>query len=481
MLSQITRPLTAWLKITAVTVIICLGTSAYAADADQVRKMQQVIDQQQRQLEAQQKQLDAHYEMLEQLQNQLVDMSDKHKEADSAVAKTVLQVKDATVGWGMDPTSPASSNMNYQWAKLDEFPTDIASHRGIFITSPDSNKMMRLYGSVRSRAVWDDRDVSQPWSLDFTEIPTGEADRSNNNLRFDSKESRFGIDVNVRDLLSMRAEFDFKGTGDDELRVRQMYVRTKHWVVGKNWPLMNNINFQPLALDYHGVGGVIGERTEQIRYMNGFGKWSYRFSLEDRKQKIVAPDDLEASAKRDFPNFAASLSHDADWGEVRVSGMLVPNKVRYDGGTQHDLGWGLLFGTRLAVNDSNVLKTYVHRINGLGSINAEFNDYDMVYNPNTGSFDNLTTTGAGLAIEHSWTPSLSTSLSGGYIDIDLKSFQDDLDLSKGYSGSINLMWRPKGKLDGVMIGAEFEHGDRTNNDNSSSTANRVSVAAWYDF
>ena len=180
--------------------------------------------------------------------------------------------------------------MNYHWTKLDAFPTDIAGNRGVFITSHDGNQMLRLYGGVRARAVWDDRDVSQPWSLDFTEIPTGSADRSDHNLRFDIRESRFGADVNVRDLLSLRAEFDWKGIGGDELRIRQMYIRTRHWVVGKNWPVMNNINFQPLALDYHGVGGVIGERTNQIRYMNGFDKWSYRISLEDRKQKIVAPD-----------------------------------------------------------------------------------------------------------------------------------------------------------------------------------------------
>ncbi len=74
------------------------------------------------------------------------------------------------------------------------------------------------------------------------------------------------------------------------------------------------------------------------------------------------------------------------------------------------------------------------------------------------------TTGAGLAVEHSWTPGLSSSLSGGYINIDLKSFQDDLSLSEGYASSVNLIWRPKGRLDGVTIGAEIEHANRTNNE-----------------
>jgi hypothetical protein len=31
------------------------------------------------------------------------------------------------------------------------------------------------------------------------------------------------------------------------------------------------------------------------------------------------------------------------------------------------------------------------------------------------------------------------SLAGGYVDIDLKNFQDDLSLNEGYSGLVNLM------------------------------------------
>lgn len=356
---------TVCLKIIAAAMIICLGTSAYAADADQVRQMQRVIDEQrrqleaqQKQLEAQQKQLDAQREVLEQVQIQLGDMrvgdmSDEDKDEDKEVATMVEQTdepmsvakagpepKSSTVQWGQDENSPAAFNLNYHWTKLDEFPTDIAGHRGVFLTSQDGNKMLRLYGSLRFRAIWDDRDISTPWTLDLPKIPTGSADRSDHNLRFDTKESRIGADVDVRDLLSIRAEFDFRGS-DDELRIRQMYMRSQHWVVGKNWPVMNTINFLPLGLDYHAAGGEIGPRVDQIKYMNGFDKWSYHISLEDFKPNVGAPDAVGAKSRRDFPNLAGALSHTADWGEVRVSSMLVPNKVRYVGGTQSDLGWGL--------------------------------------------------------------------------------------------------------------------------------------------
>ena len=84
-------------------------------------------------------------------------------------------------------------------------------------------------------------------------------------------------------------------------------------------------------------------------------------------------------------------------------------------------------------------------------------------------------------LPHYWTPSLSTSVAGGYTDIDLKDFQDDLSFKKGYRSLVNLIWRPKGKFDGVLMGVELEHAKRTNNDHSSSNANRVNLVTWYDF
>ncbi|MEH6637563.1 MAG: hypothetical protein V7700_18750, partial [Halioglobus sp.] len=210
--------LTAGFKFTVAAMIICLGTlgtSANAADADQMRQMQQVIDEQrqqleaqQKQLEAQQKQLDAQREVLEQVQIQLGDMSDDSISA-TPVAKAGPQSKSATVALSQDATSPTAPNLNYQWTNLDEFPTDIPDHRGIFITSSGGDEMLRIYGSLRARAIWDDRDVSLPWTMDLQTIPTGAADRSDHDLNFDTKESRIGADVDIRDLLSIRAEFDF--------------------------------------------------------------------------------------------------------------------------------------------------------------------------------------------------------------------------------------------------------------------------------
>jgi hypothetical protein len=119
----------------------------------------------------------------------------------------------------------------------------------------------------------------------------------------------------------------------------------------------------------------------------------------------------------------------------------------------------------------------------MGRLNADFGccSLDIVYDSATDSFENLTTTTAALAIEHNWTPSLSTSVAAGYIDIDLEDFQDDLSFNHGFRTLVNLIWRPKGKLDGLLVGIEYEFAERDNKDDTSTQANRVNLATYYDF
>jgi hypothetical protein len=261
-------------------------------------------------------------------------------------------------------------------------------------------------------------------------------------------------------------------------------MRNKNWVIGKNWTAMNSISFLPLTLDYHGAGAAIGTRFTQIKYINGFGNWTYHLSLEDMKPGIIAPAEVEASSKNTLPTFAAALDHTDELGEMRVAGMVTQNRVGYSGGTSSETGWGVQLGMRLNAGESDILKAHINRISGMGGLIADLSSggaYDIVYNPANDSFENLTTTSAGVALEHYWTPELSTSIGAGYVDIDVRSFQDDLFYDKGYKTLLNLIWRPKGKLDGLLMGIEGELARRTNKDGSSTDAHRINLATFYDF
>ncbi len=517
--------LTAGFKFTVAAMIICLGTlgtSANAADADQMRQMQQVIDgqrrqleAQQKQLEAQQKQLDAQAEVLDQVQIQLGDMSNDDKGEDKELEKAVAQTDEpisatpvakagpaaahseheekaaeaagsdsssVEVRFGRGDESSGGFRMHEEWSDLDHFPTDIGNDKGIFILSPDRKKQLRIYGSLRARAYWDNQDLRDPWVIDMANTPAAKDSNDDWSYEFETKETRLGIDVDVKDTVGIRMEFDWRGNSD-ELRVRQMFLRTEHWVIGKNWTAFNTINYLPLSLDYHSTGAAVGIRTEQIKYQNGFGNWKYNVALEDNSPKVNAPDELNAGEDNNFPNLAANIDYSGDWGRVRLAGLLAPNRVRSNVGDDSDLGGGVQAGFRWNINASNVLKGHALYVEGQNSMMADYSrqNLDVIYDPGKNEFRNVESFGGQVGLEHYWRPTLSTTIGGGLTDIDEQDFEPDDAYDKGYKGLLNLIWKPGGKLDGFLVGTEFVYVNRENKDGSDNDINRVIFAVFYDW
>ena len=400
------------------------------------------------------------------------DQSDEESK-DSQMLDTPLGVNETSSSWTQD----------YKWSDLDTAPTDVDDKAGIFIESSDSRKMLRVYGSIRARAYIEDQKNPDPWVINLGQIPPVEPPSNTSSFNATSKESRFGVDIGLRDVIIGRAEFDFRGDDGEALRIRHLYMRTSHWVFGKTWTAVNTIIALPTTLDYHSTSAAVGPRITQAKYMNGFGPWSYQISLEDHKPKIAAPDSLSASATNPLPNLAGKISHKVSWGEIRFGGLLAANRVSYTGGTESDLGWAATLMTNLNINDNNILKAHIIAINGQNSLFADFNkqDMDIVYDPTTNSFESLKSIGGQAGLEHQWTDSLSSTFGGGFIDQKLASFQNQQEYDNGYKAIANLLYKPLGKYDGMTLGIEIAGGWRSNADGTSNNTQRAVMAIWYDF
>ena len=157
--------------------------------------------------------------------------------------------------------------------------------------------------------------------------------------------------------------------------------------------------------------------------------------------------------------------------------------VRFTDGTRYDVGWGAQTGMKLNLDDSNVLKAHVIGFFGLNSLMADFTPgvTDMVYDPLQNDFQNLLSRGASIGLEHYWTPCLSTTIGGSYIDFDLPDFIDDQFFDYGHKALTNLIWKPQGRLDGVTMGMEWVYASRTDKDGLSTRAHRLIFSGWNDF
>ena len=187
--------------------------------------------------------------------------------------------------------------------------------------------------------------------------------------------------------------------------------------------------------------------------------------------------------KTSFRTFVGNISRSGDWGQVRIAGLLAPNRVRFVDGSRYDFGGGLQAGVKLNLGESNIFKAHVIGAAGQNSLIADFGsgDFDMVYDPVNNDFDNLVSGGAQIGLRHFWNPCLSTTIGGSYIDFDLPDYVDDQFFDHGYKALINLVCQPKGNWDGLTTGVEWVHASRTDHDVRSSQANRLTFAFWYDF
>jgi len=528
--------------------ILLLGffcAPVFARDPDPLQSMQTLIENQQRQIEtqqgqlesqqgqlkAQQKQLEQQSQLLVQFESQLKTLVAQNKsdaategvdQAEKIAAPTDLeQTGSATVVAAVDPAkeprgaaigtvSPALADQinqdskdhethdatfggnetasywtqDYKWSDLDGAPTDVDDKAGIFLESDDGRRMLRLYGSIRARGYFEDQENPDAWVLNLGQIVPVKPSNNTSSFNATSKESRFGVDMGLRDVVVGRAEFDFRGGGSEDLRIRHLYMRSEHWVAGKTWTAVNTLLALATTLDYHSTGAAVGPRITQLKYMNGFGPWQYQISLEDPDLKIDAPDSLSASEKNQFPNLAGNIAHKANWGEIRLGGLLAANRVSYTGGTDSDLGWAATLATRLNINDNNVFKGHIITTKGQSSLFADFTKQklDVVYDPATNSFKTLKSTGGQIALEHQWTDSgLSTTIGGGFIDQKLANFQKEQEYGDGYKALVNLLFKPKGKYDGITLGVEFAAGWRSNADGTDNNTQRAVTAIWYDF
>lgn len=75
--------------------------------------------------------------------------------------QSAQQSNGPTVQFGNNGDDLSPLDLNLRWGD-DQIPTDIANNRGVFIVSTDRTKVLRIYGSLRMRANWDDREVDSP-------------------------------------------------------------------------------------------------------------------------------------------------------------------------------------------------------------------------------------------------------------------------------------------------------------------------------
>ena len=369
-----------------------------------------------------------------------------------------------------------------------------------------------IYGFVMADAIYDFKRVSPNWddTLRVSTIPTQSgAYGSDGDFIFGVRQSRLGIKGNYGPDITFILEAELFGVGGDEgqttPRLRHAWATYKNFGMGQYWSNFMDIDIFPNTIDYWGPTGMVFYRNQQARYTFPMGEDEFSISIEDPGTALTVghfrntdacglpkpPPECESvdstagellQGYNDLPDFSARYRNNGDFGHFQVAGML--RKLGYErvdtGSKDDELGWGINTSAGLNTWGRDLLKLQVVYGEGIGNY---MNDGGVDIAPdsadiNTASAEAVELLGVSAYYDHYWSDKWSTSIGWSMTDLDTTEGQHDTEFAKGQIAQINLLHYP---ADNVLLGTEFNWGEREDVNGNTGTDYRIQFSLKVNF
>ena len=364
---------------------------------------------------------------------------------------------------------------------VEDAPLDIGQNRGLFMVTPDQKMQLRILGSIRFLAVYDDINLVSKNSMVTPEIPTGTENERFPNYFNGLSQTRLGFEVTRKTELGnlfVRLETDFAGaTG---FRIRHAYGQFQGFIIGQTWSLFSQIRVLPSTVDFSGPASAILSRTPQIRYtFNNQSKNNFAVSLEYQVQDIRLPDSLNATTFPLLPNLTGRLTRDFDWAFFQISGVMPALSARdAEGDLIIRFGWGVSVGALIRPWENGSWHFQVAAGKSISRFLGDINgDLNLFIDPN----------GKGVlpfelgyygAYQHSWSKKFLSNVAYGRVQLEELSFTPDNTYSWGSTFHVNTFYNP---VEGAKVGIETIWGQRSDKNNENGNAFRFNMLFYYDF
>jgi hypothetical protein len=241
----------------------------------------------------------------------------------------------------------------------------------------------------------------------------------------------------------------------------------------------------PKTVAGHLTGVLSGSRNPQIRYYNKLNNWKYKVGLEYKTAHLNQPDTLGAVSRIVIPALVSQFSFGGKWGQAGAGAMLKPNRVQFTGDPKKAetiIAWGFMFAAKFHFAKSSKITLGGVSGTGMGSFIADYTystPIDLIYNPQTMSFENISIYGSFFSYTIDWSKTFSSAIAGGYNHAIDKNNLEGLSFNHSYKALINLFYTPQ-KVKGLTAGVEFLYAERFNIDATQNRAFRASFIIMFD-
>jgi len=456
--------------VTMTLLVFLFGAAALFADApetpDDLERLRQVIEDQQRRLEAQQRELDAQRKMMQELMQQVRNLTD--------VAETESIRADS-----MPPEVPEAFAAD-QDANEPDWPGSFS----LF----GSKTRFKIGGFAQLDLIYDTDAIATRGEFVTAAIPTDggtKAEGADGQTTFSVNASRLTFESRTPTSLGRLKTFFSLDLFDDPntpgLRMRQAYGELSGalWggdlLLGQAWGTYVDLEAWPDLVDFEGPDSAIAVRQPQLRWSKGVSESiDVQIALEQPGGGTVEGTDVLTR----WPDLVSTVKWTRGGGHLRGAGILRDIRVSTDDGpVQTALGWGLAGSGRVVLPAESYLVFEASYGEGTGNY---YNDGVTIgaIDPADSSFDLLPVFAYYVGLGHAWSPSLSSAVLYAEYDLDNLDYQPDDAGSKSGYFSLNLIWRPDPSL---MFGAEFLRGGREDKDGAEGTDNRIQLTGQFSF
>ena len=403
------------------------------------------------------------------------------------------------------PQPPASAELEERLRKLEtevkklpeaEDVVSVGEFPGSF-RIPGTDAALKLGGQVRVTAVesldaigTDDRFVTSSIPVEGSEA-AGKGARTT----LAANASRFNFDFRTpTGVGAMRAFIEVGFNIDSNAVLRHAFGQWDHWILGQTWSTFADPEAEPFGIDNEGLNAISLFRQPQIRYTTNLGNaYTLAASIEN-----PAPDVTNASGVNLIPDFVLRARWDPAKGkgalpvlgqlghvqlalllrQIRAESDLNPDQTASRGGLGLGLSGVLRTGWWAETDD---VKFSLYGGNGIGRYITDLRaagGQDAYFDTATGDMTLLGVTAAYLGYEHAWSKTLRSTMTMGWVWVNVLENQPNDALKYTRRFSLNLAWSPITRLDLV---AEFLTGTRVNKDLQSGTATQIQLGSRFRF
>ena len=351
----------------------------------------------------------------------------------------------------------------------------------------DSKYKIKVMGGVRVNGYYDFSGMTSTEGFLPYDIPVGEQQIDDlSSVYIGARQSRFGIEGEANTKVGhirTYMEVDFASTTSSFWRLRHAYAEWNYFKIGHTWSTFMDNASLPTTVEFEGPNSSLSKRHGLIRYERKYGEQSIvGVSIEAPVSDYFNPADslLEGKNKQGNFDLAGRYKHLQKWGHIQLAGIF--RRIDYLNDDQIDVlyGWGILLSSVYKLNEKNTFYTQYSLGESIANYYVGFSNrqLDAVYDPEADNMTRKFIQGGFLTYTHIFSPVWRFSATFGVSYLEVKEFEPAETFKSSRYFATNIFYYP---IETINIGLEYTAGSRTNKDDQTGHATRISMIAGFSF